>query len=156
MTAGKNIDSKSDKDLTLNLMAQHPSLVPELFVILGDATNHNFNYNHSSVYNVQEQLSYQKVKKVQVFSSSSPKWLYVPAEPSQSLGKQAHSWSRYVQTLLSYLFSHLGYYCTATHAWCGNKKFRLEMLHIPLHHLLERNDGNTESNLDEVWFFTNA
>lgn len=66
-------DSKSDKDLTLNLMARHPCLVPELFVILEDATNHNFNCNHSSVYNIQEQLSYQKIRKVQVFSSSSPK-----------------------------------------------------------------------------------
>lgn len=54
-------------------MARHPCLVPELFVILEDATNHNFNCNHSSVYNIQEQLSYQKVSKVQVFSSSSPK-----------------------------------------------------------------------------------
>lgn len=45
-------DSRSEKDLTLNLMAQHPCLVPELFAILGDAMNPNFNCNHSSVYDV--------------------------------------------------------------------------------------------------------
>lgn len=33
-------------------MAQHPCLVPELFAILGDAMNPNFNCNHSSVYDV--------------------------------------------------------------------------------------------------------